>query len=78
MRVATSARSVYPRKQTRIRPVQYGCARSVTGDTRPIQAYLRLSFRSAFLRDGSVCFHYWIVESPAGNGAYAIKAGENA
>jgi hypothetical protein len=41
-------------------------------------ADLRLSFRSAFLRDRRVCFHYWVVESPAGNGAHAIKAGEDA
>jgi len=41
-------------------------------------AGLHLSFRSAFLRDRSVCFDHWIVEGPTGNGAHAIKAGENA
>ena len=33
--------------------------------------------REAF-SERSVCFHDWIVESPAGNGADAIKAGEDA
>jgi hypothetical protein len=38
----------------------------------------RLSLRSCFLRDSRVCFDYWVVEGPAGNGAHAIKTGEDA
>ena len=43
-----------------------------------IRAGLRSWFRPAFLRDRSVCFHYGIVESPTGNRAHAIEAGEDA
>jgi hypothetical protein len=39
---------------------------------------LRLRFRSAFLRDCSVCFHNGIVESPTGNRAHTIETGEDA
>jgi hypothetical protein len=39
---------------------------------------LRSLFRPAFLRDRSVCFNYGIVESPTGNRAHTIEAGEDA
>ena len=47
-------------------------------DACPVQSDLRSRFRSAFLRDCSVCFHNGIVESPTGNRAHTIETGEDA
>ena len=47
-------------------------------DACPVQSDLRSRFRSAFLRDRSVCFHNGIVESPTGNRAHTIEVGEDA
>jgi hypothetical protein len=46
--------------------------------TRPVQSDLLSRFRSAFLRDCSVCFHNGIVESPTGYRAHTIETGEDA
>jgi hypothetical protein len=47
-------------------------------DACPVQSDLRSRFRSAFLRDCSVCLHNGIVESPTGNRAHTIETGEDA